>query len=128
MDAAHTTLTTGTAAAAAAAAVQLQQLQLPQEPPPGGGGGGGGGGAEGGSDGGFTPVSSPDADGAPQPHTLTKAQFRTLHEQMTGEAISQEEADLYFELFDADRDGRLRVEEAGFWARGSGNGGRGGAS
>ena len=36
-----------------------------------------------------------------------------MHERTTGAAISDDEVELLFDLFDTDSDGRLRVEEVG---------------
>ena len=43
---------------------------------------------------------------------LTKAQFKELHEATSGRKLDDEETTLLFELFDADSDGRIRLDEA----------------
>jgi hypothetical protein len=52
------------------------------------------------------------ADGGRRP--LTRAEFRVVHERITGTPISDEEAEVLFDFFDADLDGRLAVEEVGW--------------
>lgn len=43
---------------------------------------------------------------------LSKEEFRSLHERTTGRPVSDEEAEMLFELLDSDSDGQLRLEEA----------------
>lgn len=62
---------------------------------------------------------------------LSKEAFRSLHEKTTGRPVSDEEAEMLFELLDSDSDGQLRLEEAlttlgGGGAGGPGTGGVGG--
>jgi hypothetical protein len=45
------------------------------------------------------------------PSKLSKAEFRIVHERMTGRPISEEEVEILFDLLDADADGKLRLEE-----------------
>ena len=65
-------------------------------------------------DGIFAPSSSSSAAAATARRLVSKAEFKLVHERTTGAKITDDEVDYLYDLFDADFDGRIGVEEVQF--------------
>lgn len=66
-------------------------------------------------DGIFAPSSSSSSAAAATARRLvSKAEFKLVHERTTGAKITDDEVDYLYDLFDADFDGRIGVEEVQF--------------
>jgi hypothetical protein len=65
-------------------------------------------------DGIFAPSSSSSAAAATARRLVSKAEFKLVHERTTGVKITDDEVDYLYDLFDADFDGRIGVEEVQF--------------